>query len=151
MRRSGRPIAVGTVFAWQTREYEVDDITAAINGRFHAALNLANRNGPAILSWSSAFPAASRSIPRPVSVHDCIQTGAPQFTGSVQDVSTKTASQASSHQDSSSSFAQRCRFSIARGSIRGRRTLLSGAGVTDAIAGATNTQAPSQLAAMIRL
>src|SRR5258708_23491620 len=84
MRRSGRPIAVGTVFVWQTREYEVDDITAAINGRSRLPLNLANRNGPAILSWSSAFPAASRSIPRPVSLHDCTQTGAPQFTGTVR-------------------------------------------------------------------
>jgi hypothetical protein len=37
MRRSGRAIAVGTVFVWQTREYEVDDITAAINGLFYAA------------------------------------------------------------------------------------------------------------------
>jgi len=36
MIKSGRAIAVGTVFVWQTREYEVDDITAAINGPFHA-------------------------------------------------------------------------------------------------------------------
>jgi hypothetical protein len=50
MRESGRAIAVGTVFVWQTREYEVDDITAAINGRSKLFLKLANRNGPAILS-----------------------------------------------------------------------------------------------------
>jgi len=37
MRKSGCTIAVGTVFVWQTREYEVDDITAAINGPFQAA------------------------------------------------------------------------------------------------------------------
>jgi hypothetical protein len=37
MRKSARAIAVGTVFVWQTREYEVDDITAAINGPFQAA------------------------------------------------------------------------------------------------------------------
>jgi len=37
LRKSGRAIAVGTVFVWQTREYEVDDITAAINGLIHAA------------------------------------------------------------------------------------------------------------------
>jgi hypothetical protein len=64
---------------------------------------------------------------------------------------TKTASQLSSHQDSSSSFAQRCRFSIARESIRGSRTFLSGAGVTEAIAGATKTQAASKVVEMIRL
>jgi len=44
VRKSGRAIAAEKVFAWQTREYEVDDITAAINGRFDAALNLADRN-----------------------------------------------------------------------------------------------------------
>jgi len=38
MIKSGRAIAVGTIFVWQTREYEVDDITAAINGPFQAAL-----------------------------------------------------------------------------------------------------------------
>ena len=37
MRESGRAIAVGTVFVWQTREYEVDDITAATNGSIQAA------------------------------------------------------------------------------------------------------------------
>src|SRR5712664_2958132 len=88
---------------------------------------------------------------RPVSLHDCTQNGAPQFTGTVRDVATRTARQEFSHQDSSSSFAQRCRFSIARGSIRGRRTSLSGAGVTEAIAGAINTQAASNVVAMIRL
>jgi len=37
MRKRGGAIAVGTVFVWQTREYGVDDITAAINGLVHAA------------------------------------------------------------------------------------------------------------------
>jgi hypothetical protein len=37
MRKRGGAIAVGTVFVWQTREYVVDDITAAINGPVHAA------------------------------------------------------------------------------------------------------------------
>jgi hypothetical protein len=37
MIKSGRAIAVGTVFVWRTREYEVDDITAVVNGPFSAA------------------------------------------------------------------------------------------------------------------
>src|SRR5260370_21307732 len=64
---------------------------------------------------------------------------------------TKTASQLSSHQDSSSSFAQRCRFSIARESIRGNRTGFSGACGTEALVGATNTQAASKLDSLICL
>jgi hypothetical protein len=73
MIKSGRAIAVGTVFVWRTREYEVDDITAVINGPFWLPLNLANRKGPATLSWSSAFPAAS-SFPCPLKSHLCVDS-----------------------------------------------------------------------------
>ncbi len=89
---ASRAIAVGTVFAWQTREYDVDDITAAIHGLFKA-------------------------VP--------------------QSVESRRATQASSHQDSSSSPAQRCRFSITRASIRGTRTFRCGAGPAEAMTGTT--------------
>jgi hypothetical protein len=103
---SGRAIAVGTVFAWQTREYGVDDITAAIKGLFKAA-------------------SPSRKSQR--------------------------GGQASSHQDSSSSLAQRCRFSINLPSIRDTRTSLCGAGPAEAMAGATIAKAPNNAEAMMRL
>ena len=104
--KRARDNARGTVFAWQTREFNVDDITAALNGLYKAA-----------------------PLPQ-------------EFQG---------AGQASSHQHSSSSLAQRCRFSIARPSIRGTRTSLRGAGPAETMAGTRIVKAPNNADATIRL
>jgi hypothetical protein len=43
MRKSGRTSAAGTVFAWQTLGYDVDDITAATRGLIDSLLAISDR------------------------------------------------------------------------------------------------------------
>jgi hypothetical protein len=151
MRKSGRAIAMGTVFAWETREYEVDDITAAINGPFQAAPQSRESHWtcnsvlvgrlPGCISYCSK---ACRAAGWQSDWRSAIPRTAPHL-------STKPAAQASSRRDSSSSLAHRCRFSTTRRSIRGTRTSLCGAGPAEAMEGTRIVKAPNNAEATIRL